>query len=228
MNDNFELDRNNDEVTKDGKKIAFLFVGIATLVVAIAGATFAYFQVTVTNDEDIEGESGYVASALTMTITHDTNSTVGTKKLIPQLDSGMATATNTTYKCVDANGNAVCKIFKIVLSNTTDTKFYVTGTLQLSDNDNNELVDSMPNLKWMQCSGANTCTGTTYNLKSTTSFINNAELAGKTSATYYVVVWISEQNSAQTDNGSFNGTVSFTGYNDANQTSAGVTSTIRS
>ena len=221
MNENFIGQKNNDF-----KGIAFISVGILTIVVAIAGATYAWFAVSATNNNVVSGESGYTASALTLTVTHSTNSSVGTKKLIPQKDTAIQNAvTGASGKgaCVDANGNAICKVYTITVKNNTTTQYYVDGTFTLT-------ADSMPNLKWTKGTSATagfpSPTGT-YNTKANTGLVSDVVLAGGASASYYVVVWISEANAAQTDSGTFTGTVTFTGSNAAGS-STGITSTITS
>ena len=221
MNENFIGQKNNDF-----KGIAFISVGILTIVVAIAGATYAWFAVSATNNNVVSGESGYTASALTLTVTHSTNSSVGTKKLIPQKDAAIqnaVTGANGKGACVDANGNAICKVYTITVKNNTTTQYYVDGTFTLT-------ADSMPNLKWTKGTSATAgfpSPAGTYNTKANTGLVSDVVLAGGATASYYVVVWISEANAAQTDSGTFTGTVTFTGSNAAGS-STGITSTITS
>jgi len=228
MNNNFNVNENDNlikEEKKDLKGITFLAVGILTIVVAIAGATFAWFAVTASNNNVIKGDSGYTASSLTLTVTETSAVASASKKLVPQLDAAVKTAANSTNKCIDANGNGVCQHYTITIKNNTTTKFYLDGSLTLT-------AANMPNLKWGICSAAWTCTSTTYNPKTTTTLVSRAAINGGATLTYYVVLWISEKNAAQTDSGSLTGVVAFTGYNSSSTSSgqfvAGVTSTIRS
>ena len=226
MNNNPSLEKEKN----DFKGITFISIGILTIVVAIAGSTYAWFAVSISSDDNtatkniMQGESGYTASPLSLTITHNTSSSVGTKKLIPQTDAAIQKAvTGASGKgaCVDANGNAICKVYTITVKNNTTTQYYVDGTFTLT-------ADSMPNLKWTKGTsdavGFPTPSGT-YNDKSTTTLVSDAVLAGGASVSYYVVVWISEKGGPQTDSGTFTGTVSFTGSNAAG-TNTGITSTI--
>ena len=219
MNNNFNVNEN------DLKGITFLVVGILTVVVAISGATFAWFAVTASNNNVISGTSGYTATSLTLTVAETSAVASASKKLVPQLDAAVKTAANSTNKCIDANGNGVCQHYTITIKNNTNTKFYLDGSLTLT-------AANMPNLKWATCSGTWSCTSTTYNPKTTTSFASRAAINGGATLTYYVVLWISEANVAQTDSGNLTGVVTFTGYNSASTTSgqfvAGVSSTIRS
>ena len=224
MNDNIKSQNN------DGKGITLITVGILTIIVAIAGATFAFFQVTATNN-NITGESAYVANNLELKVT--LSSTAATGKLVPQLEKTGTTnilqkaVTGATGKgsCIDANGNTICKVYTITVTNKTSTKFYVTGTLSLD-------AANMSNLKWATgtsaTAGFDGTSTTTVHPKNYTSLVSNVELAGGASKSYFIVVWISETGAAQTDSGNFTGTVTFNGYSTSGTTVSGITSTIRS
>ena len=224
MNDNIKSQNN------DGKGITLITIGILTIIVAIAGATFAFFQVTATNN-NITGESAYVANNLELKVT--LSSTAATGKLVPQLEKTGTTnilqkaVTGATGKgsCIDANGNTICKVYTITVTNKTSTKFYVTGTLSL-------VAANMPNLKWATgtsaTAGFDGTSTTTVHPKNYTSLVSNVELAGGASKSYFIVVWISETGAAQTDSGNFTGTVTFNGYSTSGTTVSGITSTIRS
>ena len=224
MNDNIKSQNN------DGKGITLITVGILTIIVAIAGATFAFFQVTATNN-NITGESAYVANNLELKVT--LSSTAATGKLVPQLEKTGKTnilqkaVTGATGKgsCIDENGNTICKVYTITVTNKTSTKFYVTGTLSLD-------AANMQNLKWATgtsaTAGFDGTSTTTVHPKNYTSLVSNVELAGGASKSYFIVVWISETGAAQTDSGNFTGTVTFNGYSTSGTTVSGITSTIRS
>ena len=224
MNDNIKSQNN------DGKGITLITVGILTIIVAIAGATFAFFQVTATNN-NITSESAYVANNLELKVT--LSSTAATGKLVPQLEKTGTTnilqkaVTGATGKgsCIDENGNTICKVYTITVTNKTSTKFYVTGTLSLD-------AANMQNLKWATgtsaTAGFDGTSTTTVHPKNYTSLVSNVELAGGASKSYFIVVWISETGAAQTDSGNFTGTVTFNGYSTSGTTVSGITSTIRS
>ena len=224
MNDNIKSQNN------DGKGITLITVGILTIIVAIAGTTFAFFQVTATNN-NITGESAYVANNLELKVT--LSSTAATGKLVPQLEKTGTTnilqkaVTGATGKgsCIDENGNTICKVYTITVTNKTSTKFYVTGTLSLD-------AANMQNLKWATgtsaTAGFDGTSTTTVHPKNYTSLVSNVELAGGASKSYFIVVWISETGAAQTDSGNFTGTVTFNGYSTSGTTVSGITSTIRS
>lgn len=222
MNNNPSLEKEKN----DFKGITFISIGILTIVVAIAGATYAWFAVSATNTNVVSGESGYKDTTLILTVDDSTKTSVGSKSLIPQKDSAIQSAVtgdDDNGPCVDANGNAICKVYTITVKNNTTTTYYVDGTFALT-------ADGMPHLKWAKGTSATAgfpSPSGTYNTKATTTLVNDVKLTGGASASYYVVVWISEANAAQTDSGRFTGTVTFTGSNAAGS-STGITSTITS
>lgn len=234
----------------DAKGITIVSIGIMTILVAIAGATFAFFQVTATAD-DIEGNSAYLATPLDLTITHVTASTVGTKKMIPMLDETIQNAisgTGGTGACLDSNGNAICKVFSITVENKTSTNYYLSGELTFTTTPTTTSTTGMPNLKWAKgtsntagfpsstsgpfYSSFNTYISNTASTTQTTTLADTFYITANNTAgdskTFYVAVWISETGAAQIDSGSFTGTVTFSGYSDSGETLEGVTSTIRS
>ena len=193
----------------NGKGIFYGVIGVATLVVAIIGATFAYFSATTSNGEVIQGEAATVGLNLEVTKV----STDASGGLIPMTDAdvskGLAGDTATdNKKCVDKNGNTVCQVYKIVVTNTGSSTAVVNGTLTITG-------ASFANLKWQLLTGTSDnalSTTTTYNPIATTSLVTSQTLQPTTgSATYYVMVWISNLASDQSENdtGSFTGVVTF-------------------
>jgi len=221
---------NEKKRKKEGRVITFLIVGILTLISAISGATYAYFQATANKafGNSANSESGYVSGTdkmikLTVTSVAPTDST---KKLIPISNTAIQTAV--TASCLDTRGNAVCKQYTILVENKSNVNYWLDGTLQLSDGSSN----TMPNLKWALGTSATAgfpaaSTATIYT-ESNTSLGANFKLNAAGSKYFYVVIWISETGAAQTDSGTFTGTVTFTAYSDSGDAITGVTSTIRS
>lgn len=245
-----------NEKNNDLKGIALISIGIMTIIAAIAGASYAWFAVSVSGT--IGGESAFVGTDLqgTGTLLMDITepSGVGTKKLIPQLDTAIQKAvTGTSSKsCIDANGNAICKVYQIKLTNKSTAKYYVDGTITFSGNgkkttalstSSTNIQETMPNLKWALGTSATAgfpsstgpfyAPGTAHVVKTNTTasystIITNQALSG-TGATgdvkyFYIVVWISEIGEAQADNGTFTATISFVGHNGAG--TEGISSTI--
>ncbi len=118
---------------KNNKQGLFLVIlGIATLVIAIAGATFAYFSATVVGNSPVNATS--YQFAVTLTVTQELPSTTPSKgdKLIPLNESDMGTAV--TNSCVDTNGYAACKVYKLRFNNTSGQAITLSGNLTATTN----------------------------------------------------------------------------------------------
>lgn len=214
--------------TKNRGGSFYLLMGILTLVMAIAGSTYAYFAVSATsNGNEITGTSAYGDTALTIEISQIST---GTGKLVPQLGSAIQKAyTGTGGKtCVDGNGNTICKAYSIKITNNSDVKLNVDGKLTLTATD-------MNNLKWAIGTNASTYpTATASQHPKSYTTLGNTALEAKTNTagnnhTFYVIIWIEEQNASQQDKNEFTGVVNFDGYitgGDGTRVN-GITSTIR-
>jgi len=194
-----------------------LIVGIFVLITisGIIGVTYSFFQVTVTNNTIIAGEVENLKLALTVTKILPPQNDIS-NVLIPQLDSHITlailgeeqTTTGLTQGCRDANGNVVCELYKISLTNESNSSIYVSGTLEIT-------APNMPNLKWAEVSGTtNPTLKSSINTTSTTTLTTNEFYRGKDATgyytkDYYVVVWISELGENQMDRGNYTGIVTF-------------------
>lgn len=136
------------EENKKGANTLYAVIGIATLVVAIIGATFAYFSASKTNS-DITGttaEAGGLAIEAKL-ITENTNNNIiplnlivnqkETKDSTPDLkkyvDSEDQFAKAMAKKCKDDLGNNICAVYRVVVSNQSKTStIQVRGKLNLN------------------------------------------------------------------------------------------------
>ena len=198
----------------NGKGIFYGVIGVATLIVAIIGATFAYFTATASNDTTIQGNAASVGLVLSVEkVSH------GEKGLVPQLETalsaamkGMDSAGTGEDSCVDGNGNTVCQVYKITVQNSGTAEAKLTGTLDLEKG-------SVTNLKWATVTGWGS-EPVAQGAKENNELVKDVTISGSGSEEYYVVVWIQETNDAQADSGTFTGTVSFNAAD-----GSGVTST---
>ena len=119
-----------NEQKNNGRGIFYGVIGIATLVVAIVGATFAYFTATAANNV-ITGNMATVKLSLSVTKKTTLEDSIG---LIP-MSNGMveAAVSNASTKgvCTDDNGNAVCQIYEITLTNSSSAGQFVDGYVAL-------------------------------------------------------------------------------------------------
>ena len=81
MNENMEKNQNLDNQTQkpENKRNTFnIIIGVSTLLIAILGATFAYFSATATSkDNDVNVKSAYVS------ISYDGGTEIKASNLIP-------------------------------------------------------------------------------------------------------------------------------------------------
>ena len=187
----------------NGKGIFYGVIGVATLIVAIIGATFAYFTATASNTSTIAGNAASVGSKLD--IVHVSNA--ANKGLVPQKEAALSSAmkgVNSTAgaddACVDANGNTVCQVYKITVQNTGTAEAKLNGTLDLTKN-------SVTKLKWAIVSDFDS--NPTTSTPSGSSLGESVTLGASASQEYYVVIWINETDAPQEDTGNFTGTVAF-------------------
>ncbi len=113
----------------NGKGIFYGVIGVATLIVAIIGATFAYFSASQTNDDTIQGETNTdLASGLSISVSKVKwqGATAGSDKLVPakfknEVGSLDATDVNNALsnKCI-SGGFTGCHVWRIEASSKQD------------------------------------------------------------------------------------------------------------
>ena len=211
-------------------KYFVLGIGILILILCEVGATYAFFAVTATNTTAISGEAATAGLELTVTKNYPTSAKPGIGRLIPQLESALGSAMNTTNGCVDANNNVICQVYTITITNTGNSTAKLNGSIKFNHSGdtisgNNLTAKGMPNLKWRRTSGTSTLGSyTTQDASVITSqtIVSNLSLAAAASETYYIVIWINEINASQNDSGTFGATIEFVPSNGT----GGITSTI--
>lgn len=129
-----------NEQKNNGRGIFYGVIGVATLVVAIIGATFAYFTATAGDANTITGNMATVSLGLNVTKV----TKVDEKKngMIPMSSGMVEEAVNPTTAsnhaiCEDDNGNAVCQIYKIVVTNNSTAGVFVDGYVALTGGSGN-------------------------------------------------------------------------------------------
>ena len=209
------------EENRKGTGVFYAVVGVATLVVAIIGATFAYFSASATNDEDVAGTTASGAS-LAIAITKVSDEATA-RNMIPMLSTDLQKGvTGTASKsCIDANNNTVCQVYKVTVSNgSTDIGINVKGTMNLTS--------TAKNMKWQVLTDATTVNASAQTVNQATDGVitDNQALTASGSHDFYLVIWLDETNGPQdTDDAgkTFNGTVTFNGVNVDGTESKGIT-----
>lgn len=135
---------------KRGNGIFLGIVSVATLIVAIIGATFAYFSASTESNEGAIGATAYEYN-LTLSVSPIYPEGIA-PALIPlnpngavNVEEGATGPTNTTNllyaineatnKCVDDNGLQVCALYQVKIENKAVNEVVLTGKLITNTND---------------------------------------------------------------------------------------------
>ena len=199
-----------NKIIKNLSKPWYALFGVTVLLIAVAGSAYAYYQASATSNA-ISGEAAGPGS-LQLTVTDLSTSATG--NLIPmdtdltilnQAALGYGNSSGNqdpTKQCIDKNGYTVCKVYQINLKNNGTSPLIVTGGVTELSGTNT------PNL---------TCTlmSDNHTVTTITDCVGNNTLANKVminagvTNTYFVMVYINNLGTSQTDSGTFNGTVEF-------------------
>ena len=130
------------ENERKGNGIFLGIVGVATLIVAIIGASFAYFSAQAASGESAVNLTAYEFNAsLTMQEVYPT-----TKGLIPinpdtevagyeeSENSNMAYALNEKKSCEDDHGLRVCALYEVTITNGGSTALTLDGSIVTTAN----------------------------------------------------------------------------------------------
>ena len=220
-----------EENNRKGPGVFYAVVGVATLVVAIIGATFAYFSASadVTGNENIKGNTENLAGAFKVNVTKvsfgsNEERGVSSDNLVPtNIKSDTATNLNValTNKCA-ASGYSACHVYKITASSTTT----VPAVELKIDSLTTDKVQDTDAWKYVVYQGTDTAaadiTINTTAFKSfskeanATSMIRTEGLTAGTPVDYYLMVYI--ENSTESQNagdtkdvtGSYSGAITLT------------------
>lgn len=116
--------------------IFYAVIGVSTLMIAIIGATFAYYTATSSNNNTIKGNMATIGFDVTVTKVLKQDETRG--GLIPMSNNMIEQALTKNAAvsgkgiCVDDNGNAVCQIYKITVVNNSTSSIFVDGYVTLN------------------------------------------------------------------------------------------------
>ena len=195
----------------NGRGLFYGVIGVATLIVAIIGATFAYFSVSanIANNSDIAGSTVELSdTTITGTLTRVTPSTVSMVPLkTTELQQGITGEGG--QQCIDANGAKVCDIYTLTIKNTSSAPVSLAGDLTITATD-------MTDLRWSLLKSTTSAEGATAKEVGNTEIVANELLAAETGEkTYHFVIWFNETDLEQNTQAgkSYAGTVSFTAAN---------------
>ena len=214
---------------KKGSSIFLGVIGVATLIVAIIGATFAYFSAQTNSDADAID----VGSTEVSLDYNDEINTLLKTNLVPAKEIiASYGGLNSTYiaqsgkQCVDDNGNDICSLYEFTIINPTNANQDITVSLDVVNNGFEHLkykiYEGTTKVVADSDQGDQYTTPLVYNLNAnqtaeaesgnstaivTDTFGGNGSktklsalsgvLAGNTSKTYTMLIWIDEINDKQ-------------------------------
>ena len=200
-----ELDKNE----RKGQGTFYMIIAMLTLVVAIVGATFAYFSLQASDENTIKGNAAQAGLSLEVRKV----SVDASGDLVPLDETLLEKAikgdsATGSQMCVDKNGNTVCQVYEVKVTNEGSAATAVNGSLTLN-------AETITNLKWQIMTDQSTPVTDTGQFKTTddTELAKNDTVeANPGTKTYYIMIWIDEIESPQNDSdtGAFTGVVSFT------------------
>lgn len=196
------MEQNNQKAKK--APLIYAIVGVMTLIVAVAGSTYAFYAASVSDNTNVTGTAGGGA-APTMSITKV--STEATGNLIP-IDMNITTlnaAASATKQCVDNNEYTACQVYSVTITNrSTVPQAYDIKLTSLNG-------DNTPNIEAVTMGTSSNSVTSANSIKSngTICTTNSVNENGVTTACYFMV-FVKNLDTAQTDSGVFNGTVTAT------------------
>ena len=191
--------------------LIYAIVGVAVLIVAVAGSTFAFFTASDAAENAITGETLDIDLGVTVTKVSG-NGTKG-EGLIPIHDGTTSGSTSqlqaaATANCIDKNNYTACQIYKITLTNGGADATTVDTTIEFDS----ATMSNYQHLKWAPMTGAKQMgTGTFAASTTAAEIFSDVTLAG-TAVEQYVMVYVNNTGADQTsqDHGTFNGTIRVT------------------
>ena len=229
------------ENERKGNGIFLGVVGVATLIVAIIGASFAYFSIQASSEEGaVELQAYSFNASLSMSRIDD----AAGKDLIPVNPTGtvpgasapdntnLAYAVNVaTNKCVDKNGFAVCALYEVTVSNDSDAPLTLNGVIKtLANTAAGSSSEPFSNLQYRlatKSGDAYTIDATGHNIivsgsdeVSLGDAITVPAKSGETPGSYtmYVIVYLNDNGDQSQEMGaSYSGQIIFTSSGTANQ-----------
>ena len=202
--------------------LIYAIVGVAVLIVAVAGSAYAYYSATAADTSTVKGTAGGGA-APTLTVKKESNASgnlVPIDKTVETLTKGakgwntasnaVNTAWNAAQSCTDKNGNTVCQVYSVTVKNNSNTSVIYDITLTALSGAKTPNLDAVKMASNISVTSVTSIKGVNKGICTTTSVAG-----GGTSTACYFMVFITNLNSAQTDSGAFTGTVTAVGSNGA-------------
>ncbi len=255
---------------KDSKKIFTMLILVVTLAFCTTSATYAYFAIGATNNNTLTGTAAtgslIMTNSTTSSSAHSPDYVAPTKAanrslpMVPQIShNGTTNVLQKAFdgatgkdKCVDDNGNVICKAYTFVVKNLGTSVVAVRGSIQFSYGSGNfnhlrwKLMDSATEVTVSSSTVSTTFSDTAPIVAGTSKIYfdkNKVSLSANGGAKqYWLIVWIEESGADQShiepptgstspsesteDYGTWTATIAFEAVNNAGTAISGITSTI--
>lgn len=194
---------------KKGNNIFLGVVAVATLIVAIIGATFAYFSITAEGDNTVNLTAYEFNASISVSPVYPT----GSAKLVPLNPTTTVTgatganSTNLLYalneatdKCIDSNGFQVCAVYSVEITNNGAESISLTGNLTTVSNTAGNIAGAtgLTHLKYAPLTGdttngftVGTAASVDGNVDGTTA-LADITVPGNDTYTGYFVIYLDE------------------------------------
>ena len=184
----------------NNRKKLYILVSCLALMVALLSGTYAYFSVSATNNNAINGTvAGFDLDLVMSRVTTNGN-------LIPLQDDLVSNAVS--EGCLIDDDLVVCQIYEITVSNNGNTGVTLDGTITLTATTGS----SISNLKWSKLSDASTYdSSATIHAMSSSNLVSDYYMDANSEEVFYIVVWdsYSEDDGSTMDIGSYTGEMKF-------------------
>ena len=172
----------NEQRKNNGRGIFYGVIGVATLVVAIIGATFAYFTATGNDNGTITGNMATITFSLNVKKVTTADEVKG--GMIPMTNAMVeAAGLSSAGKgiCLDDNDNAVCQVYKITVTNTGSASLFVDGYVNLTGGSgtSTDVPAATTTMRWAQVF----CTESTTDVASSCTTVGSTTTGAKAAAT---------------------------------------------
>lgn len=223
----FEEEKSFEEEKNMNNKgsLIYAIVGVAVLIIAVAGSAYAYYSATAEDANTVQGTAGGgEAPELTVTKESSTNG-----NLIPiDMDaatltngakgwntssSAVNTAWNDAQACTDKNGYTVCQVYSATVTNKSSTAVTYDISLTALSGTSTPNIDAVKMASNISVTDVTSLKGS--NAADKKICTTNSVGKDATTTKCYFMVFIKNLSSTQTDSGDFSGTVTAVGSNGA-------------
>ncbi len=186
---------------EDKRGIFFGVIGVLTLIVAIIGASFAYFSINAQSEED-----ALTVQAATVQIVYNDGESVAIQDIIPSTEEialraytrAQGEGSSSYTPCIDDNNRTVCGVYEFTLTNEGTNAVNVTAKVTPTALDVEGGEVGFSNLNFIMYditddeeSGSELHRGTMsyseFNL-----FASEQSISGESTAKYRLFVWLNE------------------------------------